>query len=131
MEKKIKIHRFDPEIYPFKLWIAITHNVKVFPERFTGLKYKGNIFENSLDNREACTFYVEEKETTYKGVLILFSDKQYTTMKTVAHEATHAARMLWDHIGETATGEEADAYLVGWIAKCIDEVKNFKESKNG
>jgi hypothetical protein len=127
MEKKVKIHQFDPEIFPFKLWIAITTNTEVLPERFIGIKYRGNIFDNSLDGREAVTFYVEEKSSTYKGVLIVFSNKQYCTVKTIAHEATHAARFLWDHLGESPTGEEADAYLVGWIAKCIEIVKNFKQ----
>lgn len=45
-----------------------------------------------------------------------------TLVNLVAHEATHAAGALFDHLGEKYDGEsEALAYLVGWIAECAWE----------
>ena len=123
--QKVKIYQFDPEIYPFKLWIVITQNEAV-GERFIYIKTKQEINTDVIKLNEALTYHVEEKETGYKGCLIVFSEKKYMSVKTITHEATHAARMFWNQIGESPTGEEADAYLVGWIAKCIDEVKHFK-----
>jgi len=41
----------------------------------------------------------------------------------MAHEATHAARDIWDRLSESETGCEADAYLGEWIVDCIDSVK--------
>ena len=43
------------------------------------------------------------------------------TAETVAHEASHAGRMILNHIGETATTHECEAYLVGWIAGWITD----------
>jgi hypothetical protein len=128
MKQKVKIHRFDPELYPFKLWVTITNNGDALAERFIDLDRRGKseIHPNDLVNAEAITYYVQERETGMKGVLVSYTEKKYMSVKNIAHEATHVARKVWDHVGEDVTGEEADAYLVGWIAKCIDEVKHFK-----
>lgn len=38
----------------------------------------------------------------------------------IAHEATHAAGLLLDHIGQPYDGaSEAHAYLVGWIVRWV------------
>lgn len=40
--------------------------------------------------------------------------------KIVAHEATHAAGMILDHVGQEYDGvTEALAYLVGWLVKWV------------
>ena len=31
--KKIQLHQFDPEIYPFKLWIAVTEDINKVERR--------------------------------------------------------------------------------------------------
>jgi hypothetical protein len=128
MKRKVKIHEFYPEIYPFRLWVTITGNGTILAERFLDLDRKGKseISTDDLVNAEAVTYYVQERETGRKGILVAFTAKHWISVKTIAHEATHVARKVWDHIGETTTGEEADAYLVGWVAKCIEEVKRFK-----
>jgi hypothetical protein len=131
MGKTIKIHRFDPELYPFKLWVTITNNGEVLADRFLDLDRKGKseITSEDLVNAEAITYYAQERETGMKGMLVSFTDKRYMSVKNIAHEATHVARKAWDHMGESQTGEEADAYLVGWIAKCMEEVRVFKKDR--
>jgi hypothetical protein len=37
---------------------------------------------------------------------------------TLAHEATHAMRWLFEHLGERTPGTEAQAYLVEHIVRC-------------
>lgn len=39
--------------------------------------------------------------------------------ETCAHEATHAAAQLLDHIGQPGGDSEALAYLTGWITRHI------------
>jgi hypothetical protein len=128
--KPVKIHEFDPEIYPLKLWIAITEKGEPLAERFKDATTGKELNIGFISKHEAVTFYVQQKERpTYWGVLIVFAQRRYCSTKTICHEATHAARFMWDHIHETSTGEEADAYLVGWIANCIEIAKNFKNGK--
>lgn len=41
-------------------------------------------------------------------------------VETCAHEATHAASRLFDHIGQEYTdASEAHAYLVGWLTRWL------------
>ena len=128
MSKKVIIHQFDPVIYPRKVWIAITSDLKNISDMFLDKNSKGEmIYIESISNKfHAITQLVTQKETNYLGVVIVFSLKSSITIKNIAHEATHAARIIWDELGEDLTGEEADAYLVGWIAECCEKVKNNK-----
>jgi hypothetical protein len=125
---KIKIHEFDPTIYPLKLWIVITEDLPEVVGKYVNgvslepFKLKG------LDSDGAYTCFVKEKDGINYGSLIVFRDEKYLTMQTIAHESTHAARDIWDWLEESTTGCEADAYLVGWVAKCIEEVKNYKDN---
>lgn len=60
------------------------------------------------------------------GDIVLFVDLGAHTgdtlalVDTVAHEATHAAGAILDHVGEQYDGtSEALAYLVGWLTKWV------------
>lgn len=119
--KKAIIHEFDPVLYPVKLYISITKNISWVNEKFCYYPLLKNI--DFDDSGEATTQLVKNKETGNIGVLIIFENKKQCTAKNIAHESTHAARRIWDRISENATGEEADAYLVGWIAECCWKVK--------
>lgn len=122
--KKVKIHQFSPIVYPFRLWITVTKDKEVLADRFHDGYNKKGLKTELISTSEALTFYVQQKqEPTYWGVLIVFTEKKNFSIKNIAHESTHAARFFWEHIGESPTGEEADAYLVGWIADCINQVK--------
>lgn len=50
------------------------------------------------------------------------------TAKNIAHESTHAALEIFAYVGARISydNQEPYAYLVGWIADCIDKVKNNK-----
>lgn len=123
----VQIHQFDPVIYPFKLWVAITNDMVALNNRFC--RMNGADLDMKADDYEAITYYIKERDGDLrKGALIVFTEDKWMTAKTIAHEAVHAARRCWEHVGEDVIGEEADAYLVGWIAKCIGEVKDGKVS---
>lgn len=36
----------------------------------------------------------------------------------IAHEATHVAQLLWEHLGEDQPGREAEAYIVQMVTQC-------------
>ena len=125
--KKAIIHQFDPVIYPCKLWVSITANLKGLEERFVDATTEKEINTSFIDKHEAVTYYVQQKEKpTYYGVLIATTSKSYLTTKLIAHESSHAADFIWQHIGERTAGDEANAYLIGWIAECIEKVKQNK-----
>jgi hypothetical protein len=114
------LKKFETEIYPFKLWVAIA-------------KDRGEILENfvNYNNDEPikdvpCTdvvYYVEEIKTKNYGALIVFYDESRITHKTVTHEVIHAISMLMECIGDKINGSESCAYLAGWIADCCEKMK--------
>ena len=125
----VQIHQFSFEVYPFRLWISITNNIGVLEERFrdsdsTELRLR-DIFYKS----KATTSIAVERETENIGILLIFRTKSYANVATIAHEAAHVADMMWEMIGERNRGEEANAYLVGWVASKCDFVKKFKKPK--
>jgi hypothetical protein len=122
--KKAIIYQFDPAIYPMKLWVSITTDFKSLSERFCNVGTKTDIDTSFIDQHEAACYYVQQKEKpTHYGILIATTAKSYLTTKLIAHESTHGADFIWQHTGERRAGDEANAYLVGWIAECIEKVK--------
>jgi hypothetical protein len=123
---EIKIHQFDPIIYPFKIWITISNDFKSISDKFNDYPSRTEFDYKPSDKFLAFTQNVQEKSSGFVGAIIVFKTKKYCKTKLIAHESTHAARMLWDYISEHETGVEADAYLVGWISECCEKVKSSK-----
>lgn len=127
MKNKAQIHEFDIAIYRIKLWVSITTDLKSLSDRFIDADSEKEINAEFIDNHEAATYYVHQKEKPrYYGVLVATTSKSYLTTNLISHEATHAADFIWSHIAERERGDEANAYLVGWIAECIEKVKKNK-----
>lgn len=124
MKPNTVIHEFHPVVYPIRLWVTISSDFEAISERFEYYP-SGDKIETSESNLFAAfTYRVKKKETGHMGVLLVFCTKKHCTIKNIAHEATHAARWIWNHLGEDRPALEADAYLVGWICECIEKVKN-------
>ena len=127
--KKTVIHEFDPCIYPRLLWVVkggsleeIRKTLK-FPELSEEDKSGGAVTISAYDN-----------ENKRGGFLIWFpkaSDIKHGDW--IAHEASHVALGIFDYVGAEAKAEESEpfAYLVGWVFRCIDKVRKYKEVKNG
>lgn len=112
------VEMFNPVIYPLKVWVGIGSK-----EMSKFVDVDGRELIGAPHLFEGAVWKVIEKKTRYRGVLVLFEKRKSVTMKNAAHEATHVVRKMWEMIGETFTGEEADAYLVGWVVECIKKVK--------
>lgn len=120
----MKIHEFDPVIYPYKLWVIIDKSMKEIPDLFVDRD------RNPLDHlrdedlsTEAVTIAAIRKEDFRRGVMLFFRSKKSMTYKLVAHEACHAAKFLFEHIDADMREHEPFEYVVGWIAECCEIVK--------
>lgn len=122
-EKTIKIHEFDPQIYPRLLWIAVGAPDEVIKDMFEDVS---PMPEKAI----AQTDYTRRLKPDVKGgILIRFKNQKAMTTANITHEATHAAGWIFQYIGAQydIENDEPFAYLCGWLAKCIDEVKRGKK----
>lgn len=129
----VNVIMYDPKIYPRKLWVATSleglngkftfttmddHSVEQVGEYEDLVK----ITKNSSANMT--TGAVIEKGSDLLGVLVVIHDTKETATKTIAHEAVHVADYFYQELGmytqEFRHTNEAYAYLVGWIAGCIE-----------
>lgn len=124
--KKLQVHQFSPEIYPLKLWVTVTNRIDDLNENFTNIA-GDNIYLDVPPGTEAFVPKLIVKYNDLNGILINFTGKKYITVENICHEVNHALKLIWEHLGEDVVGEEASAYLSGWMAKCIEKVKLNKE----
>jgi len=121
-----QIHEFDPQIYPMILWVGIgvkeSDVTEIFPEVDTFPIYAVGKTYN---------IYTAKSHKGRRGVLILYRDFESLDANAITHEAVHAGIYMFSHIGESINKahQEPFAYLCGWIAKCIEEVKQHKNKK--
>lgn len=68
------------------------------------------------------------KDTKKLGELIWFPNETSIEQEKVTHESVHAAMDIFRDIGADVDigNQEPFAYLAGWIADCIDQVKRDK-----
>jgi hypothetical protein len=131
MTKKVQIHQFDPVIYPINLWVMISDDLDEIANNFIESSNHSRIDLSELKSFTdafVCSDIMLSRTKDY-GILIVFKNKKACSLTTIAHEATHAARYIWEHLCEDKIGMEADAYLVEWIVKSILEVKNNQFNK--
>jgi hypothetical protein len=121
-----KIRMFNPVIYPFKIWIVIDKSPNIIAENFR--EYDGSkvIFTegDGIKRQEAFSMMVQTDD--YYGAVIYIRSKKSIDYNLAAHEASHTAKHLCEHIGGDPKPHEFFEYLVGWIAGCIEKVKNNK-----
>lgn len=118
------LYEFDPQIYPRKLWVAVTKGT--FSDVFdTELKELGEYDNADVNN-------VHHKEKDLGGLLIRFRSADEITAENTTHESTHVAIEIFDYIEARidAKNQEPFTYLCGWVAGCIEEVKQ-KLTENG
>jgi len=126
-KKEFKLHIFDLYIYPLKL--CITENptdekIKEYLEEWDGEEI------SPLNDRGMETMSVYDKicelKSNFNYCLLINTRPGRWSAGVMAHEATHAAMFIWEWLGEKDPGMEADAYLVGYIVDCIDQVRTGK-----
>lgn len=139
----MKVHKFET-IYPRTFWIAncskehpweLTKKFKFYLNTPGWQEINMNI-NNELDNADftaiAGCYVVEEKSTGKLGVLMLIFEIDEMDASLIAHESVHVADYFYEVCGcnseDFSDGNEAYAYLVGWVAGCVSNVL-IKERK--
>lgn len=129
MNKKTQIHQFDPIIYPYKLWIIVDKTPNIISSNFKEYSGEDIMFIDSKTNMfQAFTMPVRkiDKVSSDYGVVLFFRSRNSITYELASHEASHAAKYLFKHIGADITEHEPFEYVIGWIANCIYQVKTNK-----
>lgn len=127
---KTIIHEFDPCIYPRLLWVVKGGSLE---------EIRKTLEFGELDDDEqkggAVTISAYDNENKRGGFLVWFpkAKDMLSHGDWMAHEASHVALGIFDYIGAEAKANETEpfAYLVGWVFKCIDKVRKFKEVNYG
>ena len=120
------LHEFHFGVYPRLLWIMVSSKQSEINISFKESESYKDIFIEGFDDSGAVSISVCKMDTMKRGFLIIFPKKKNITYKNTAHESAHVASMLWEEIGENRIGEEANAYLIGYIADCVSIAKNTK-----
>ena len=118
----MKIHEFNPIIYPYKLFVTFPENPTELNGKFKDNKDDLDFTYLKNDEYEAITQQVIEKQTENIGAIVLFYPKYNHSCKTISHEAFHVAEKIYNRIGADIT-DEPFAYLIGWVAECLEKVK--------
>lgn len=115
--KKRGYYEYKNGIYPRKLWVHIGKDLEELIEaEFDGCEapdkeYGGVTYDNA----------VRKSDDSY-GILVSFKKPKDMTVGVCAHEASHACDAFENTIG-MEHGGEASAYLIGWIASCINKAR--------
>lgn len=102
----------------FPLYLGFTTSRKAFAREMKRLEVDDCSFLPN-DHSAAATHYLTNRDML---VVIIAMPKakgksQEQVAGLIAHEATHVAQQLWEHIGEKQPGAEAEAYLVQHITQ--------------
>lgn len=120
-KEKYELYMFEPEVYPFSLWVYIGNTDCGIQEHFNT--------PGEFENSEAATISVPYgvfKHGGHNGYIMWFKDRQRMTIKNIYHEATHVVMRVWEFIGEEPGNSEPLAYLAGWVAERCWMVKQKK-----
>lgn len=127
--KKTIIHEFDPCIYPRLLWVVKGGSLEEIRKT---LEF-GELGDDEQKGG-AVTVSAYDNENKKGGFLVWFPKSgEMSNLDWIAHESAHVALGIFDYIGSEVAANESEpfAYLVGWVFKCIDNVRKFKEVKYG
>lgn len=120
----MKVYEFDPVIYPYKLWIVVGESTNGISDLFLDRdRCPLDYLDDEGYKTEAVTISAVRKEDSRFGVIMFFRSRKSMTYKLVAHEASHAAKFLFEHIEADMREHEPFEYVVGWIAECCERVK--------
>ena len=120
--KKKGYYEYDQPIYPHLLCVGVGLQFEDAKKAF--LNNDGTDFEKyDFFNGDGFTYYgLHIRETGRKCVLVLFSSSKAMRMNVICHEASHACDAIEGNI-EMKHGGEPSAYLIGWIASCINKAR--------
>lgn len=135
---KSVIYEFDPVIYPFPLLVTKDFDSKELNELFYVVNTNNELAdapEEFIPNPQtrARTIQVVNRESMLRYVLVMLCRPNVIkTCGTMAHEAYHATNMMAYLLGflpERTQDDEPCAYLLDWMADCIESVKQGRTEK--
>jgi len=119
--KKRGYYKYDPVIYPRLLCVGIGLSQEDANKCFLG--NNGKFLEVDFRGSDAMTFgNVQEKAFNKLCSFVNFANKAAMTMNVCCHEASHVCDDIEKVIGMEHGGEPS-AYLLGWIASCINKAR--------
>ena len=115
---------FSNGIYPRRLYVAVGLSEDDVNRMFISER---GMLALDWEGSDAATFdEIRDRDTLTYGSLVVFRSKSEMAPGTMAHEAVHVMESYMDVLGleraEKGTNEHL-SYLLGWIVKCMDEVK--------
>jgi len=112
---------YDPVIYPRKLWVCIGQTEGDMRGWFEEID--GKDWSIECEDYDGLTISeLRRKDNGEVGELVVFDSKKDMTMGICTHEASHVCDSIEEAIG-MEHGGEASAYLIGWIASCINKAR--------
>lgn len=120
---KQKIYEFDPQIYPRKLWVTVGVPFEELKDEFEDLKPLDESVDAQVDHA------AKLKPSIKGGLLVRFADLEaLKKFGNITHETIHVATGIFDYVEayHDPKNQEPFAYLCGWIAKCIEEVRQIE-----
>ena len=116
--KKRGYYEYTQDIYPRELWVHIGKDLEsLIDDEFCDIELEDGKEYDGVTFGEAV-----RKNDGKLGVLVSFKSVKDMTMSVCAHEASHACDAIEDAIG-MEHGGEASAYLIGYIASCINKAR--------
>lgn len=129
----MRIRKFNPMVYPIKMWIAEDFSEKDFHKRFI-CEYEAEWIFGKYSLIGVFDKPVIDKRSGMVGFLVVINElfkeedeENYT--KHICHEASHVCDFIWKYLKEEFPGGEANAYLMGWIGDCL--YKFIKDGQAG
>uniref|UniRef100_UPI00402698C4 hypothetical protein n=1 Tax=Prevotella sp. TaxID=59823 RepID=UPI00402698C4 len=114
-------YRYNAVIYPRRLCVYIGLSGEDVNKCFEGINGEELNFDfNGYDGMEFGE--IKEKATGLICILVVFPNKRAMTMSVCCHEASHACDDIEKAI-DMEHGGEASAYLLGWLASCINKAR--------
>ena len=115
---------FSNGIYPRRLYVAVGLSEDDVNRMFISER---GMLTLDWEGSDAATFdEIRDRDTLTYGSLVVFRSKGEMVPGTMAHEAVHVMESYMDVLGLERTGRGTNehlSYLLGWIVKCMDEVK--------
>lgn len=125
---KSEVYKFDPVIYPEKLWVVKNPDVAEIERLFFPFNNDGELcdsFGTSLsdsDGKYANTIIVADKANGDRGCLISLLCPKGCGAGVCSHEALHYVALVGEELGiELGNFDKSEpmAYLEQWATNCI------------
>lgn len=127
MKGDIHLYKFDPQVYPRLLWVCLDAKEEAIGNVFD---FPDSNYNGFLDKCYMMVSRVTHRETGRHGFLVSAKHKKDVTIGNIAHESIHVADGIYEDCNvfphPFSQGNEAYAYLVGWVADCINKAKSGK-----